>query len=821
MPQRILPHLLMWLLSPAILFTFVILFGSQSYQEWNDRFSYELTNRFLFSRAQAGTVLGPLWREDILSGSTWATNKGPAPVAVQIVAARLFNLSPAWIELVGNLVLYFTAVLSMYVYLRHELQLGTESAAAAATMFAATAYWLSFWVGNPDLPMPAAWIPALLVLSHRIARASERRRPAAIVSATVMLALAFYACAIHSVLASLPAATIVVIGYAWFVFGSKRSVLLVVLALTMGMMLYSPFLWSVIEAVRFSGRISGAGFFNPQDNLFFNPSQWISNGKMILERIAVGHNQYGVYLITILGVLVWLCLGSSLSQEPLQVRKIVWFSAGASIVILIFSIFDVPIDHIKSGVPLFGAWHVRRFEHFLFIPVLIAVAWMFDRSLFHRHGTKPIVGRAIAFRIAIGFIAAIGCIQVGYSAFRMGLIPDSIYPQNLVLYAYLLLYASVVAALLTVLYRGMRGDPGHSHLLLTDADRTVCLVLLVLSVSLTVSVHAYRAAVLPPKVGVAGKSDPIMTYAERYAVPTDLIAVKELNRTDGRVVDLTRPWYLDTLGPASETTLLPLAGLRTPSGYNLAPTRWYERFIRSGINRRTGDIKYVIQAHHTEATNFENLGLLNVEYILADPEARLPGYVPVKYLDSARKMIYAAADGSLASAAFLSFGAVCFPEDDEALKYIRKRGLRELKARAVLVSNDVSTGPICSRAEQGQQNGEIEIVPVHVRREFDRVHMQVESPSGAILTLADAYYPGWLVFVDGVERPLLRTYTTLRGVALESGRHLVEFVYAPWTFNLLYRLSNGLLVILCLVGIVAWGMDRVQLRALRTWEVVR
>lgn len=87
------------------------------------------------------------------------------------------------------------------------------------------------------------------------------------------------------------------------------------------------------------------------------------------------------------------------------------------------------------------------------------------------------------------------------------------------------------------------------------------------------------------------------------------------------------------------------------------------------------------------------------------------------------------------------------------------------------------------------------------------------------MTLADAYYPGWLVFVDGVERPLLRTYTALRGVALEPGRHLVEFVYAPWVFNLLCRLSNGLLVILLLAGLVAWGMNRVQLREQRTWEV--
>lgn len=818
MSQRILPHVLMGLLSPAILFTFVILFGSQSYQEWNDRFSYELTNRFLFSRAHTGRVLGPLWREDILSGSTWATNKGPAPVAAQIVAARLFDLSPVWIELVGNLVLYFTAVLSMYVYLRRELRLGIESTAAAATMFGATAYWLSFWVGNPDLPMPAAWIPALLVLSHRIARASERGRPAAIVSATVMLALAFYVGAIHSVLASLPAVPIVVVAYAWFVFAPRQAVLWVMMGLGLGLLLHSSFMWSVVEAVRLSGRHEGAGFFNLHDALF-DPSRWSTNVRIMLSQIAVGHNQYGLYLTAVLGAVAWWCIGGAWRHEPPGVRKILKFAIVASVTGVAMAIFDITIDYLKMWIPLFGAWHVKRFEHFLFFPVLTLVAWMLDRSIFSPECEGVSQKRIAWFRTTILCIGVLGSLQIGYSAYRMRLVPDSIYPQSLILYAYLFLYAAVIATLLAVLYRSTRNHPEHGHLRVSSATRIAYLTLIALSVSLTVSVHAYRAAVLPPKIGVAGKSDPIMTYAERYSVPADLTAVKELNRTNGRVVDLTRPWYPDTLGPASETTLLPLAGLRTPSGYNLAPTRWYERFLRSGINGSTDDIKYVIQVHHTEATNFGNLGLLNVEYILADPETRLPGYVPVKRLDSARKMIYAAADGELTSAAFLSFGAVCFPGDDEALDYIRKRGLRELKARAVLVSNDVSAGPICSRAEQVRQNGDIEIVPVHVRREFDRVQMQVESSSGAVLTLADAYYPGWLVFVDGVERPLLRTYTALRGVALEPGRHLVEFVYAPWVFNLLNRLSNGLLVILLLAGLVAWGMNRVQLREQRTWEV--
>jgi uncharacterized membrane protein YfhO len=62
------------------------------------------------------------------------------------------------------------------------------------------------------------------------------------------------------------------------------------------------------------------------------------------------------------------------------------------------------------------------------------------------------------------------------------------------------------------------------------------------------------------------------------------------------------------------------------------------------------------------------------------------------------------------------------------------------------------------------------------------VTIAVDGAAQGILTLSDAYHPGWRVQVDGVERPLLRTYLAFRGVALELGSREVAFIYAPPAF---------------------------------------
>jgi hypothetical protein len=62
------------------------------------------------------------------------------------------------------------------------------------------------------------------------------------------------------------------------------------------------------------------------------------------------------------------------------------------------------------------------------------------------------------------------------------------------------------------------------------------------------------------------------------------------------------------------------------------------------------------------------------------------------------------------------------------------------------------------------------------------VALQASLSSSGVLVLADSYYPGWRVYVDGVEREILRANLFFRAVPLSAGEHVVKFRYQPRSF---------------------------------------
>lgn len=66
----------------------------------------------------------------------------------------------------------------------------------------------------------------------------------------------------------------------------------------------------------------------------------------------------------------------------------------------------------------------------------------------------------------------------------------------------------------------------------------------------------------------------------------------------------------------------------------------------------------------------------------------------------------------------------------------------------------------------------------------EKVVIKTESNSSSLLFLADNYYPGWKVLVDGVQKEILRANYSFKAVALPAGAHLVTFYYDPISFKL-------------------------------------
>jgi len=69
-----------------------------------------------------------------------------------------------------------------------------------------------------------------------------------------------------------------------------------------------------------------------------------------------------------------------------------------------------------------------------------------------------------------------------------------------------------------------------------------------------------------------------------------------------------------------------------------------------------------------------------------------------------------------------------------------------------------------------------------VRYKNHHVTIQASLSNPGVLVLADSFYPGWKVFVDGEEREVLRANYFFRGVFLPPGDHQVVFRYEPASF---------------------------------------
>jgi hypothetical protein len=77
--------------------------------------------------------------------------------------------------------------------------------------------------------------------------------------------------------------------------------------------------------------------------------------------------------------------------------------------------------------------------------------------------------------------------------------------------------------------------------------------------------------------------------------------------------------------------------------------------------------------------------------------------------------------------------------------------------------------------------------------------IEADSLASGLLILADMYYPGWNVYIDGVRQPMYATNSTMRGVTVPAGQHLVEFKYEPPSFRIGLYISGSTAVVIILM----------------------
>lgn len=89
----------------------------------------------------------------------------------------------------------------------------------------------------------------------------------------------------------------------------------------------------------------------------------------------------------------------------------------------------------------------------------------------------------------------------------------------------------------------------------------------------------------------------------------------------------------------------------------------------------------------------------------------------------------------------------------------------------------VSLRPIPEEERSSLAPADVQIV----ERRSNRVRLSVQSTREGVLVLHDLFYPGWVVRVNGAEKPLLRANQLFRGVEIGAGTSDVEFSFEPFS----------------------------------------
>ena len=65
-----------------------------------------------------------------------------------------------------------------------------------------------------------------------------------------------------------------------------------------------------------------------------------------------------------------------------------------------------------------------------------------------------------------------------------------------------------------------------------------------------------------------------------------------------------------------------------------------------------------------------------------------------------------------------------------------------------------------------------------------RVEMTATLENPGVVVLADVYYPGWKLTVDGAPAPIYRVNRMMRGAAVPAGVHKLVYSYEPASFRI-------------------------------------
>jgi hypothetical protein len=91
-----------------------------------------------------------------------------------------------------------------------------------------------------------------------------------------------------------------------------------------------------------------------------------------------------------------------------------------------------------------------------------------------------------------------------------------------------------------------------------------------------------------------------------------------------------------------------------------------------------------------------------------------------------------------------------------------------------------------------------------VKYEPQRVELKAALDRPGLVILADTYYPGWRLRIDGKPAPILRANRLMRGAVVPAGEHTLVYTYQPASFWIGAMISMAGLIVLLVLTWSSW-----------------
>lgn len=213
-----------------------------------------------------------------------------------------------------------------------------------------------------------------------------------------------------------------------------------------------------------------------------------------------------------------------------------------------------------------------------------------------------------------------------------------------------------------------------------------------------------------------------------------------------------------------QSILLPNIGLYyllfDAYGYEAVPIRDYDRFI------------YYVKNEELSKT-LRLISMINVRYIISDEPILEKGIKLTHLIKDGNRIIRIYENTSVLPRTYLVSKVILVKDRSKVFKKLISADFEP--EREVILEDEIK----CHMPTAKCQMPHAEIIDYQP----NKVTIIAYSPTNCILFLSDTYYPGWKAYVDGKEAKIYRANYIFRAVEFPKGRHKVEFVYSPISFN--------------------------------------